>query len=300
MEGHFRMKKKWTAIAWTALYMAITFMVQLMLSFAYGMIAFFVAFQSAGRTMDAGAVQEGIQYAMGLLTKGWMMILITLLCDMVLMAGFGTWYYFRERQYPFRPNYKSAFSLKNIGYIIVMGVLGQYASNLIATLTGVLIPSAMDSYEDLAQNFDLSTASPVLMILAVCIVGPIAEELVFRGMIFGKLRRAFSFWPAAIISGIMFGVFHMNIMQGVYASVLGVLLAYVYEKTQTIFGSIFFHIVFNASSYITDFVNSGIQSVVPSETVYSAGLILFSILSGIIVILLARKMKVSVIKFSEN
>ena len=228
-----------------------------------------------------------------LLTKGWMMILITLLCDMVLMAGFGTWYYFRERQYPFRPNYKSAFSLKNIGYIIVMGVLGQYASNLIATLTGVLIPSAMDSYEDLAQNFDLSTASPVLMILAVCIVGPIAEELVFRGMIFGKLRRAFSFWPAAIISGIMFGVFHMNIMQGVYASVLGVLLAYVYEKTQTIFGSIFFHIVFNASSYITDFVNSGIQSVVPSETVYSAGLILFSILSGIIVILLARKMKYS-------
>lgn len=287
------MKKKWTAIAWTALYMAITFMVQLMLSFAYGMIAFFVAFQSAGRTMDAGAVQEGIQYAMGLLTKGWMMILITLLCDMVLMAGFGTWYYFRERQYPFRPNYKSAFSLKNIGYIIVMGVLGQYASNLIATLTGVLIPSAMDSYEDLAQNFDLSTASPVLMILAVCIVGPIAEELVFRGMIFGKLRRAFSFWPAAIISGIMFGVFHMNIMQGVYASVLGVLPAYVYEKTQTIFGSIFFHIVFNASSYITDFVNSGIQSVVPSETVYSAGLILFSILSGIIVILLARKMKYS-------
>ena len=287
------MKKKWTAIAWTALYMAITFMVQLMLSFAYGMIAFFVAFQSAGRTMDTGAVQESIQYAMGLLTKGWMMILITLLCDMVLMAGFGTWYYFRERQYPFRPNYKSAFSLKNIGYIIVMGVLGQYASNLIATLTGVLISSAMDSYEDLAQNFDLSTASPVLMILAVCIVGPIAEELVFRGMIFGKLRRAFSFWPAAIISGIMFGVFHMNIMQGVYASVLGVLLAYVYEKTQTIFGSIFFHIVFNASSYITDFVNSGIQSVVPSETVYSAGLILFSILSGIIVILLARKMKYS-------
>lgn len=287
------MKKKWTAIAWTALYMAITFMVQLMLSFAYGMIAVFVAFQSAGRAMDTGAVQEGIQYAMGLLTKGWMMILITLLCDMVLMAGFGTWYYFRERQYPFRPNYKSAFSLKNIGYIIVMGVLGQYASNLIATLTGVLIPSAMDSYEDLAQNFDLSTASPVLMILAVCIVGPIAEELVFRGMIFGKLRRAFSFWPAAIISGIMFGVFHMNIMQGVYASVLGVLLAYVYEKTQTIFGSIFFHIVFNASSYITDFVNSGIQSVVPSETVYSAGLILFSILSGIIVILLARKMKYS-------
>lgn len=287
------MKKKWTAIAWTALYMAITFMVQLMLSFAYGMIAFFVAFQSAGRTMDTGAVQESIQYAMGLLTKGWMMILITLLCDMVLMAGFGTWYYFRERQYPFRPNYKSAFSLKNIGYIIVMGVLGQYASNLIATLTGVLIPSAMDSYEDLAQNFDLSTASPVLMILAVCIVGPIAEELVFRGMIFGKLRRAFSFWPAAIISGIMFGVFHMNIMQGVYASVLGVLLAYVYEKTQTVFGSIFFHIVFNASSYITDFVNSGIQSVVPSETVYSAGLILFSILSGIIVILLARKMKYS-------
>lgn len=287
------MKKKWTAIAWTALYMAITFMVQLMLSFAYGMIAFFVAFQSAGRTMDAGAVQEGIQYAMGLLTKGWMMILITLLCDMVLMAGFGTWYYFRERQYPFRPNYKSAFSLKNIGYIIVMGVLGQYASNLIATLTGVLIPSAMVLMKIWAQNFDLSTASPVLMILAVCIVGPIAEELVFRGMIFGKLRRAFSFWPAAIISGIMFGVFHMNIMQGVYASVLGVLLAYVYEKTQTIFGSIFFHIVFNASSYITDFVNSGIQSVVPSETVYSAGLILFSILSGIIVILLARKMKYS-------
>ena len=210
--------------------------------------------------MDTEAVQEGIQYAMGLLTKGWMMILITLLCDMVLMAGFGTWYYFRERQYPFRPNYKSAFSLKNIGCIIVMGVLGQYASNLIATLTGVLIPSAMDSYEDLAQNFDLSTASPVLMILAVCIVGPIAEELVFRGMIFGKLRRAFSFWPAAIISGIMFGVFHMNIMQGIYVLPLAIVLGYVAYRTKSVYPCIFMHMINNFMPTLL----SGLPEITPT------------------------------------
>lgn len=68
-------------------------------------------------------------------------------------------------------------------------------------------------------------------------------------MIFRTLRRGFVFWPAAVLSGIAFGVYHMNLIQGVYASLMGILLAYIYEKTNSLLGVYLFHLSFNLMNY---------------------------------------------------
>ena len=75
-------------------------------------------------------------------------------------------------------------------------------------------------------------------------------------MIFRTLRKGFSFLPAAVISGVLFGVYHMNWVQGVYAAALGVLLAFTYEKTNSLLGCYLFHLMFNLLSYVIE----GIQS----------------------------------------
>lgn len=69
-------------------------------------------------------------------------------------------------------------------------------------------------------------------------------------MIYGQLREGFSVIPAACISGIMFGIYHKNIVQGIYAAVCGIVLACLFEKTHTIWGSIITHVMFNLSSYL--------------------------------------------------
>ena len=97
-----------------------------------------------------------------------------------------------------------------------------------------------------------NTRGKMLQNIIVSLGGRIAEELVFRGMVFRTLRKGFPFAVAALLSGVCFGIYHMNWVQGVYASCLGVVLAFVYERTQSILGAILFHMFFNCSSYLLE------------------------------------------------
>lgn len=252
------MKNKGKALAWVGLYMVIALGTQLVIGFALGGVIFMIG-MTTGMNPQSQEMSEFIIKITDSVQSGAGLILISALCDLVMLACFGTWYYFRENKYAFRPDYHKAFTGKNICAIVGIGFFGQYVINLLLTLVYFLLPGIFKSYEELSKNFELDTASPLFMIFMVCLFGPLAEELLFRGMIFGKLRRAFSFWPAAVISGLLFGIFHMNWVQGIYAAVFGIVLAYIYEKTQTIWGSCLLHVVFNSSSYLTEFINSWIQ-----------------------------------------
>ena len=57
---------------------------------------------------------------------------------------------------------------------------------------------------------------------------------------------------AIVLQAAIFGFMHMNWVQGVYASCLGVVLAFVYERTRSILGAVLFHMFFNCSSYLLE------------------------------------------------
>lgn len=73
---------------------------------------------------------------------------------------------------------------------------------------------------------------PALWMQVVCtgIVIPFTEELIFRGIAYESLRRELPFAGAAVISAVYFGLFHGNLIQGIYAGMVGIFLAYVYEQ----------------------------------------------------------------------
>lgn len=76
-------------------------------------------------------------------------------------------------------------------------------------------------------------------------ITPICEELIFRGLIFKRMREHFPFYTAMFGSAMMFGIFHGNIIQSMYAFVMGVLFAYLYEMYGSLKAPVIAHMVVN-------------------------------------------------------
>lgn len=288
------MKKKGIAIAWVALYAGIGVALQFVMSFIMIGIFYQIAL-SAGLMQNADAMTKFLEQGLGISfgsdfssvsVSGSLAMTLTALCDFIMFTGFGLWYYFRENKYPFRPDYHKAFTPSNVMAILGIAVFGQFGINLILSGFQAVFPSVFKQYEELAESFGLDTITPGVMIFIVCLLGPLAEEVLFRGMIYARLRRGFSMWPAAIISGLMFGLFHANWVQGVYATIFGIILAYVYEKTQTIWGSCLLHVAFNSCSYPLEYVMKGMEQM--DSFVFAVIMLVFEVFSCVMVVFLMR------------
>lgn len=89
--------------------------------------------------------------------------------------------------------------------------------------------SSMDASYKTTMNA-MYSAPLVIQILCLAVLVPICEEYVFRGLFFRRLERGSSFVYAMIYSSVVFGLLHVNMVQILYGFVLGLMLAYVYEK----------------------------------------------------------------------
>ena len=85
-----------------------------------------------------------------------------------------------------------------------------------------------------------------LTALLACVVGPIAEEGFFRGVLYAALRQRRSRWLSMLISGTLFSLIHSNPMGFLPILVLGGLLAYLYEWTGSLAAPIAVHIAHNS------------------------------------------------------
>lgn len=91
---------------------------------------------------------------------------------------------------------------------------------------------------------------PWFGIVSALLVAPFFEEVFFRYFIYRYLKSALPPTRAMILSALLFGIFHMNLRQFLFTSVLGAILAMVYEKTGRLRDPIFMHFVFNLASFV--------------------------------------------------
>ena len=89
-----------------------------------------------------------------------------------------------------------------------------------------------------------------LELLGSALITPLLEELLHRGVVFGRLRRRMGMWSAVILSALVFAVLHFNIVQFVYAFLLGIVFALFVEMTGQLYPAIIAHIVANAIAVI--------------------------------------------------
>lgn len=86
-----------------------------------------------------------------------------------------------------------------------------------------------------------------MQVILLAVIPPLVEELVFRGIFFGSYRKA-GMSGAAIMSGLIFGCFHLNINQGLYAFAIGIVFAYMVEATSSLWSSVIAHFAINTYS----------------------------------------------------
>jgi membrane protease YdiL (CAAX protease family) len=83
------------------------------------------------------------------------------------------------------------------------------------------------------------------------ILAPLIEELFFRGIVITFLRSIAGAWPAIIISGVFFGAFHYPLWQFmVPLAVFGMVLGYLYVRTNSLTLVILIHIIFTAKTLL--------------------------------------------------
>lgn len=106
-----------------------------------------------------------------------------------------------------------------------------------------LIANSLESFDDTWSTIGSEPYSWVL--LSVVLAGPIVEELLFRGIMFHYLEKIKAGWFPIVISGILFGLWHLEPVQIVYAALLGIILGVVYAKTRDLKVTIILHVLNN-------------------------------------------------------
>ena len=110
--------------------------------------------------------------------------------------------------------------------IPILGFAVCFGANCLIIMTNLAFVS--ESYQE-ASNLLYSASLPV-QILCIGIIVPMTEELLFRGLVFKRFREITGFMKAAVGSTVFFMVIHSSLPQMIYTFLLGILLAYVYEK----------------------------------------------------------------------
>ena len=144
-------------------------------------------------------------------------------------------------------------SVKELGkYFVLMTGLSMVAILFIGIVSAVF---TMITNLDIPQadfTFDFGSLSGWLFLFYVCLIGPIFEEVLFRGVILRTLNR-YNRYFAIIASALIFGLFHLYLEQGAHAFILGLVLAYVSLKTDSLMTCILLHIFHNTITTFSSF-----------------------------------------------
>lgn len=248
--------KKLKSIGFAVIYLLIPILLQFIVGIELQIQI--ILMQWRGKEIPIDALEQMLS------NYGFNLILISMI-NLILIAGMGSWYYFIRKRRDVSPvDYRKILSPKTVGCLAALAFFAQFVCSIVMAVIAFVFPEVFKDYEKLMEGVDINVLPAWATLFIVAVWAPLAEEIVFRAMIFRTLRKGFALWPAAVLSGIAFGVYHMNLIQGVYASLLGILLAYIYEKTNPLLGVYLFHLSFNLMNYGISFIwqQAGLSEII--------------------------------------
>lgn len=122
-----------------------------------------------------------------------------------------------------------------------------------------------------------------ITLIASGLIGPIMEELIFRNIVYEKLKKNYKPIFAVILTGILFGLFHGNIIQFIYVFLFNFIFIMVYEKYDSIYAPIIVHIS----------ANSGLQLFLTFVNYQNTYINIFSLILSIILMFFTTKILIN-------
>lgn len=139
----------------------------------------------------------------------------------------------------------------------IAGFLAYFILTLVVGIVArLLIPGAdYDQDQDIGFNQLVTNWQFILTFVSLVVVAPIAEELIFRGYLLGKLLRHVPVWLAIVLSAALFAVAHGQFNVALDTFALGIVLAFVRVKSGSVWPSVLIHAIKNAVAFYLLFVN---------------------------------------------
>ncbi|MBR5062843.1 MAG: CPBP family intramembrane metalloprotease [Prevotella sp.] len=217
------------AIWYVVLFLLVQSLVSIM-----GMVAW-ALYQGKGHDTSFASLQQS------LLANSTFVITIQVVSSLLVIAIFAWCKYT-----PFKRSYLASHPWATLFWVVIMTFGTIIPSIWLQERLDVDMPESM-------ENLLMRMMSHPLGYLAIGIMAPLAEEVVFRGAILRTLLRVFGnrwHWVAIVISAIVFGAVHGNMPQFINASLVGVLLGWMYYRTGSIVPGIVYHWVNNSIAFV--------------------------------------------------
>ncbi len=129
-------------------------------------------------------------------------------------------------------------------YFVGIAVLAGIAITAVVSLTGWNPTPGADA--DTSQRRAFITGLGIqYALVAVVLLAPVVEEILFRGLLFRSLRQRMGFGPSTAITSVLFGVVHFNPLQAVWAALMSPYLCWIRERTGSIYPSMAVHALWN-------------------------------------------------------
>lgn len=186
---------------------------------------------------------------------------------------------FRKKEINLFRRYKlKKITFKNSSIIALSSLgLALFSGSLVNILINVF-----PSYNEASAAIDSNMGS-VLGVISVVLVIPIFEEVLFRGLIYNELKTHLNIVVAIILQSLIFAIAHGNMLQGIYAFIMGAVVAIIYDKTRSIFAPILFHVMYNLlGSIILPIILSDVDGY------YISSLIVGAIITALSLILIFK------------
>ncbi|MBR1691717.1 MAG: CPBP family intramembrane metalloprotease [Lachnospiraceae bacterium] len=132
--------------------------------------------------------------------------------------------------------------------LICAGVLLQIVISVLLSLLLPLFPQVQSDYEALLDSMEIGKGLLPLMLTGL--IAPVGEELIFRGVTMALLDGSLPFAFVNLMQAVLFGLYHMNVVQFCYAFVLGLCLGLIYHRYHNLKACILLHAAVNISGNI--------------------------------------------------
>lgn len=138
---------------------------------------------------------------------------------------------------------KVKLKLKHILLLILLGIGLQVGISFLMNLIAMAKPNLFNNYGLILEQ--LGGGTTIVSFIYIGIIAPISEELIFRGVLLNKAKVVLPIFWANVLQGFLFGLYHMNIIQGIYAFIIGMFLGSICIGFKSIYAAVVLHVIIN-------------------------------------------------------
>jgi membrane protease YdiL (CAAX protease family) len=180
----------------------------------------------------------------------------------------------------YRELFHSAASPQRFDWAVILPAIALTVPALVAIVSW-MVSLAVDAFplsQDQQEMFSEMGSGSFGAIVISCLLAPVLEEMLFRGIILRSFLQLYSKWSAIVFSAVIFGVAHMNLYQFIVGIVLGSALGWLYQRSRSLIPCIALHMAYNTTlTMLDEFGVGGLGNGLLEQLVILAGFVFLAV-----------------------